>query len=233
MPSRYTSGVTPPAGPGQINVLQTHYAKVGDGFVGYLDETYHLEKDGRDRFYTMAAVVVAAQDLDPLRQDLDKLVPTGWWHTSEQLRTEQGYEDTLALLATLDSSYDACVIVDHVAVDDAVDANDGLSVRADVLGKLLVALHQGQGPMRGPVQLAVAEENRRARVNNFDRSTRQSIVTEGSLPDTVGLVHASPGSEHLLWLPDAVCSAYRRHKLGIGSGLFDEIRDLTDVKKLP
>lgn len=233
MPSRYNSVVTPPAGPGQISVLQTHYAKVGDGFVGFIDETYHLEKDGRDRFYTMAAVVVAAQDLDPLRQDLDKLVPTGWWHTSEQLRTDQGYEDTLALLATLNSSYDACVIVDHVAVDDAVDATEGLSVRADVLGKLLVELHQGEGSMHGPVQLAVAEENRRARVNNFDRSTRQSIVTEGSLPDTVGLVHASPGSEHLLWLPDAVCSAYRRDKLGIGSGLFDEIRDLTDVKKLP
>lgn len=224
--------MTPPAGPGQVRALQTHYDKIGDGFVGFIDETYHLEKDGRDRFYTIAAVVVAAQELKPLRQDLDDRVPGGWWHTSERLQTDQGHEDALDLLATLDSSLEACVIVDHVAVSDAVDADEGLTVRAKVLSKLLIALHQAEGPMHGPVQLAVAEENRRARVNNFDRATRKSLIDKGSLPQTVGLMHASPGSEHLLWLPDAVCSAYRQDKLGRDSDLFDEIRDLTYVRKL-
>lgn len=110
--------MTPPGGPGQIAVLQQHYSKTGDGYVGFIDETYHLENDGRSRFYTMAAVVVATRDLDPLRQALDTIVPDGWWHTSEQLRTEQGREDARALLATLESSYDACVVVDHVALGD-------------------------------------------------------------------------------------------------------------------
>ncbi|MDN5585192.1 hypothetical protein [Brevibacterium aurantiacum] len=224
--------MTPPAGPGQVRSLQTHYDKIGDGFVGFIDETYHLEKDGRGRFYTIAAVVVAAADLEPLRQDLDNIVPGGWWHTSNQLQNDQGYEDTLKLLATLEPSSDVCVIVDHVDVSDNVDADEGLTVRAEVLGNLLIALHQAESPMHGPVQLAVAEENRRARVNNFDRSIRQSLIKKGSLPETVGLMHASPGSEHLLWLPDVVCSAYRQDKLGRDSELFDEIRDLTDVRKL-
>lgn len=224
--------MTPPAGPGQVRALQSHYDKIGDGFVGFIDETYHLEKDGRDRFYTIAAVVVAAADLGPLRQDLDNIVPGGWWHTSDQLQKDQGYEDALELLATLDSSSDACVIVDHVAVSDAVEADEGLTVRAEVLSNLLIALHQAEGPMHGPVQLAVAEENRRARVNNFDRATRKSLIDRGLLPQTVGLMHASPGSEHLLWLPDVVCSAYRQDKLGRDSDLFDEIRDLTYVRKL-
>lgn len=124
--------MTPPAGPGQVRSLQTHYDKIGDGFVGFIDETYHLEKDGRGRFYTIAAVVVAAADLEPLRQDLDNIVPGGWWHTSNQLQNDQGYEDTLKLLATLEPSSDVCVIVDHVDVSDNVDADEGLTVRAEV-----------------------------------------------------------------------------------------------------
>lgn len=222
--------MTPPAGPGQISVLQTHYAKAGDGPVAYIDETYHLENDGRARFYTLAAVIVTAQDRDPLRGDLDEIVPTGWWHTSQQLRTDQGHEDARELLRTLDSAYDACVIVDHIDLDPA--DHDGLQARGAAMRRLLLSLHHADHQQHDPVQLAVAEEHRLSRVNNFDRAIRQSLLDEGEVPETLGLVHASPGSEHLLWLPDLVCSAYRQAKLRRTTDLFDEIRDLTHVTTL-
>jgi uncharacterized protein involved in propanediol utilization len=64
--------MTPPAGPGQRGVLKAHYERVGTGPVAYLDETYHVERDGRPRFYVMAAVVVLESDRDALRNELDE-----------------------------------------------------------------------------------------------------------------------------------------------------------------
>jgi hypothetical protein len=93
-------GMTPPAGPGQHTVLKTHYERIGSGPVAYLDETYHVETDGRRRFYVMAAVVVLEHDRDPLRNELDSIVPSGWWHTTDRLRTEEGREQTRDLLRT-------------------------------------------------------------------------------------------------------------------------------------
>ena len=42
----------------------------------------------------------------------------------------------------------------------------------------------------------------------------------------------SPGSEHLLWLPDLVCSAYRQKLLFQRNELFREIEELTHVFQL-
>lgn len=223
--------MTPPAGPGQRAVLRTHYAKAGDSPVAFLDETYHLDRDGRERFYVMAAVVVAARDRDPLRSALDDIVPSGWWHTSEQLRSEQGRADALRLLETLQAPEDACVIVDHAAV--AATDDDDAQARHAALSRLLLALDRGEGQDEGRVGLAVAEEHRIRRVNNADRATRSSLLTTGRLTGPLGLVHASPGSEHLLWLPDLVCSAYRQERVRRDPGLLTPVRSLTTVIRLP
>jgi hypothetical protein len=42
--------MTPPAGPGQHNVLKVHYERNAARPVAYLDETYHVEYDGHRRF---------------------------------------------------------------------------------------------------------------------------------------------------------------------------------------
>ncbi|AYY13126.1 hypothetical protein EF847_10880 [Actinobacteria bacterium YIM 96077] len=222
--------MTPPAGPGQATVLKSHYARVGTGPVAFLDETYHVERDGRRRFYVMAAVVVLHDDRDPLRNELDNLVPDGWWHTTDELRTNEGREHARSLLQTFRIPDEACVVVDKISV--AEDDKDGMQARGAVLGKLLDAVHSAESGLHPRVNLAVIEEQREARKNNFDRSVRKRLITEKTISESMALVAVSPGSEHLLWLPDLVCSAYRQKMLLQHTDLFKEIEELTHVVQL-
>ncbi|WP_415104093.1 hypothetical protein [Micropruina sp.] len=222
--------MSPPAGPGQVNVLKTHYTRVGTGPVAFLDETYHVEQDGRRRFYVMAAVVVLHEDRDPLRDELDSLVPDGWWHTTDELRTEEGREHARSLLRTFRIPDETCVIVDKVALD--AEDEDGTQARGAVLGRLLTAVHTAEFGSHPPVNLAVIEEQREARKNNFDRSVRKHLIADKAISESMALASVSPGSEHLLWLPDLVCSAYRQKLLFRRDELFGEIEELTHVIQL-
>lgn len=221
----------PPASAGQRSVLASHYTWLGDRPAAYLDETFHIAYDGAQRFYVMAAVVVVGEDRVPLRDTLDADVPGGYWHTSERLRSDGGRDDTLALLRRLAPEYNACVVVDQVAVAD--DDREGLDARGKVLGQLLTALHHPVNEVHESVSLAVIEEHRTGRVNSFDRSVWADLINAGHVTDQMRLTAVSPGSEHLLWLPDLVCSAYRQAKLGRGSDLYEEIEDVTTVMHLP
>lgn len=223
--------MTPPAGPGQAQVLKTHYERAGLGPVAYVDETYHVEADARRRFYVMAAVVVLEQDRDSLRNELDRLIPDGWWHTTDQLKSQEGRQRTRELLQTFQVPDETCVIVDKVRIDD--EDKDGLRARSMVLGRLLVAVHTAEHGSHPPVNLVVLEEQRVARINNFDRSVRTQLIGGGSVAASMGMAIISPGSEHLLWLPDLVCSAYRQQLLFQEKDLFEEIQDLTHVVQLP
>lgn len=211
--------------------MGTHYVKAGSSAVAYIDETYHVERDGKDRFYVVAAVIVSANDRDGLRDELDRLVPQGYWHTTNEIRTAEGREDTLDLLATLQAPDDACVIVEHTALDE--DDDDGTRARGVILERLLAILHDGIEGKYESVGLVVTEENIVGKVNNLDRSVRSALLRRAVIPKTLGLVHVSPGVEHLLWLPDAVCSAYRREKLVGDADLFDQVRGLAEVIQLP
>ncbi|HEY2043452.1 MAG TPA: hypothetical protein VGH11_12315 [Jatrophihabitans sp.] len=221
----------PPSGPGQRNVLKTHYARIGQNPVAYLDETYHVETDGHRRFYVMAAVVVLEKDRDALRSEIDDLVPDGWWHTTDQLRTDGGREQACDLLQTFRVPDETCVIVDKVAIDD--DDKDGMQARGAVLGRLLTAVHNAEHGTHPPVSLAVIEEQRVARMNNFDRRIRTQLITGGAITESATLLAVSPGSEHLLWLPDLVCSAYRQKMIFGRTEMFAEIEHLAHVVQLP
>ncbi|MFT4298366.1 MAG: hypothetical protein QM597_01825 [Aeromicrobium sp.] len=92
-----------------------------------------------------------------------------------------------------------------------------------------MALRTAVSGSHPPVNLVVIEEQREARKNNFDRLVRKRLIAEEAISESMALVSVSPGSEHLLWLPDLVCSAYRQ-KLLFGRGaLFEEIAELTHV----
>lgn len=223
--------MSPPAGPGQTSVLKTHYARVGSGPVAYLDETYHIESDGRRRFYVMAAVIVLHQDREPLRNELDSLVPDGWWHTTDALRSEDGRNAARSLLQTFRIPDETCVIVEKVEIDE--NDKDGLQARGEVLGRMLTATHHAEFDSHPSVDLAVIEEQREARKNNFDRSIRKQLITAAKIRGSMALASVSPGTEHLLWLPDLVCSAYRQKMLFGREELFGEIEELTHVVQLP
>lgn len=222
--------MTPPAGPGQRAVLQSHYDRAGAGPVAFVDETYHVEDDGRSRFYVMAAVVVLSSDRDALREELDELVPDGWWHTTDHLRTEDGREYTRELLSAFRVPDETCVIVEKTRVDP--DDREGQAARREVLSRLLTSVHTAEHETHPPVNLVVLEEQREARKNNYDRSIRADLINTGAIANTMMLALASPGSEHLLWLPDLVCSAYRQKMLFERDELFGEIERLTHVVQL-
>ena len=61
---------------------------------------------------------------------------------------------------------------------------------------------------------------------------RADLINTGAIANTMMLALASPGSEHLLWLPDLVCSAYRQKMLFERDELFGEIERLTYVVQL-
>jgi len=178
----------------------------------------------------MAAVVVLADDRDPLRDDLDKCVPGGWWHTTDQLRTTEGQDQTHTLLQTFQAPDETCVIVDKTTIDDA--DKDGEIARETALGRLLTEVHQATHGLHPKVNLAVIEERRENSKNNRDRRVRSTLVQQGTIGSSFQLASVSPGSEHLLWLPDLVCSAYRQKMLFHRTGYFSEIEDLTRVLEL-
>lgn len=221
----------PPAGSGQRNVLTTHYARISEGPVAFLDETYHVESDGRRRFYVIAAVVVLEKDRDALRDEIDGIVPEGWWHTTDHLRTDEGREQARELLQTFRVPDETCVVVDKISIDH--HDKDGIQARGVVLGRLLTAIYNAEHGTHPPVSLAVIEEQREARKNNFDRSIRKHLIAEAVISEAATLLAVSPGSEHLLWLPDLVCSAYRQKMVFERAELFAEIEHLTHVIQLP
>lgn len=215
---------------GQLNVLRTHYTRAGDQAVAFIDETYHVEADGRQRFYVMAAVIIVADDRDALRQEIDGLVPDGWWHTTEALRTDDGRDQARDLLRQFRIPDETCVIVETSSVDDG--DTDGTKARMVVLGRLLTAVY-GAETGAPPVNLAVIEQHREARLNSFDRTVRANLIAAGTIAETTALLAVSPGSEHLLWLPDLVCSAYRQKTVFNREDLFSQIEELTHVIHAP
>jgi hypothetical protein len=178
----------------------------------------------------MAAVVVRDADRDLLREELDDLVPDGWWHTTEELRTGEGRRQARSLLRALRTPDETCILVEKTAVDPG--DRDGTLARREVLARLLASVHHAEHGGHPRVDLTVIEEQREARRNNVDRATRKELVAQGVISETLSLVAVSPGTEHLLWLPDLVCSAYRQRLLFGRADLFDEISELTHVVRL-
>jgi hypothetical protein len=79
------------------------------------------------------------------------------------------------------------------------------------------------------VGLVVVEESRDRRVNNFDRAVRKRFSLSQPGLKVPSLMTASPSAEHLLWLPDLACSAYRRQLVAGQTEFFGLISASTEV----
>lgn len=229
LPVPSTVVTPPPFSPGQRQVLAAHYAANGAGPVAFVDETYSVDPSHAERFYVMTAVVVRATERDGLRDEVDRVVPSGWWHTTDALKQKR-FEEVEDLLACLDPRHEVSVLVHNARIEDAGHVDETAEVaREACLGALMLALYSGTQGAHEPVRLVVMEERRTGRQNNRDRRTRAGLVAQGLTGDDLRLSLVSPGSDHLLWLPDVVCSAYRQKILLQDSHFFEQVQEITHL----
>lgn len=197
-----TGPFRPPAHP----VLDTAYANT-TGAVAYLDETFHHGENGAARFYVFAAVVVERTEMSLLREELRDIAGGTFWHTTDELQTEEGRKRASAMLQFLGDGDEICVIAHHTRVDDA-DADLEDARRACLRG-LAATLSAGADPLRGPIDLMVLEDRNPKNRSNLDRKNIAAMRADGLIHRSMQAVLTSPKYEHLLWLPDVVSSAYR------------------------
>jgi hypothetical protein len=215
--------------PGNAN-LARHYAD-NRGAVAFLDESYNADPARGDTFYVVSAVVAEAAQIVPLRDGLDELVPDGWWHTTDQLLTEPGRRSTRELLKYLAEGRETCVVT-HRRRLEAGD-RDGENGRRAALRAVFAHLWERTAAQGGQVKLAVLEERRELSQRRADMATRAEAISSGLCGAAFRLVQVSPADEHLLWLPDLACSAYRRNVVQGDPSYFDEIRAVTTVLIVP
>lgn len=212
-----TGHFRPPAHP----VLDKAYANTA-GAVAYLDETFHHGENGAARFYVFTAVVVERTEMSVLREELRDIAGGTFWHTTDELRTEEGRKKASAMLQFLGDGQEVCVIAHHSRVDDS-DAELEDARRACLQG-VASTLSAGAAPLGGPIDLMVLEERNPRHRSNLDRKNIAAMRADGLIHRSMQAVLTSPRYEHLLWLPDVVSSAYRGTFTRNDDALFSLIR---------
>lgn len=207
----------PPAHP----VLDKAYANTA-GAVAYLDETFHHGENGAARFYVFTAVVVERTEMSVLRRELRDIADGTFWHTTDELRTEEGRKKASAMLQFLGEGDEICVIAHHTRIDDADE--DLENARRACLQALASTLSAGAEPLTGPIDLMVLEERNPKHRSNLDRKNIAAMRADGVIHRSMQAVLTSPRYEHLLWLPDVVSSAYRGTFTRADDTLFSLIR---------
>lgn len=206
----------PPSDP----VLERAYTNTS-GVVGYLDETFHHGEDGTARFYVFTAVLVERAEMQLLRDELRTIAGGTFWHTTDELQTEEGSKRATAMLTFLGEGNEICVIAHHTRVEQGDDDLEG--ARRACLRALASTLSAGADPLEGPISLIVLEERTPKNRSNLDRKNIAAMRADGLIHRSMQVVLTSPKYEHLLWLPDVVSSAYRRTFTRADDSLFSLI----------
>lgn len=212
----------PPAHP----VLDRAYANTA-GAVAYLDETFDDGQHGRSRFYVFTAVVVERAEMPLLRQELRDIAGGTFWHTTDELRTEEGRKKASSMLNFLGEGNEICVIAHHSRIDD--DDHDLEEARRACLRGLASSLSIGAARLRGSIDLMVLEERNPRNRSNLDRKNISAMRAEGLVHRSMQAVLTSPKYEHLLWLPDLVSSAYRGTLTRADNSLFSLIQQRVHI----
>ncbi|WP_134146926.1 hypothetical protein [Mycobacteroides salmoniphilum] len=196
-------------------MLARAYLRAPGGYVAFLDETFQLDDSSPDRaeFYMLSAVVVHCDDLGGLRSGLRKVVGGSFWHTSEELKTPEGRARAREVAEFLGDPEGNEVGI--VAIKTPVAEGAGDAARAACFQQVGKALCTGGGLLAGSgVHLMVLEQRRMQRNRSYDTSIVKDLRKGGVLCRRCHMIQVSPSAEHLLWLPDLVSSAVRRHHLG-------------------
>jgi hypothetical protein len=198
-----------------------------EGAIAFIDESYYAPSSGTGKtFYITAAVVVATNELENLRNDLGAVAQTGYWHTSEAARHSDGRADIIKLSKALTNRAKAiCWIYEPIEKSD----REGEGARARSLRYGINELVRKFLPAGG---LIVYESRQRGYQEKADQRLIGEMRSMGKL-DRYFMVHAeSPANEPLLWAPDLVAWSYRQEFLGRSSKYFDVVRSCTEVVTL-
>ena len=197
-----------------------------------MDESYQAPKDsseGQKTFYVFTAVLVEVSSMEELREGLKQIASRNrsdgrtYWHTTEALHEGQ-LDDIKDMLGFLSDGAEPCVVTHQVSVD-AADA-EAEQARQRCYHGLVTALSAACDSWDA-VRLFVLEERNEDHLMHTDATNHRALVQGGHVPRHVELAQTTPGCEPLLWLPDLVCSAYRRtltHS-DVTSSFFDILRE--------
>ncbi|BCP14837.1 hypothetical protein [Mycobacterium paraintracellulare] len=218
-------------------VLTGAYSRARGGYIAFLDETFQLDDsdvDRRTEFYMLSAVVVHRDDLASLRGDLRKVVGGDFWHTSDELKTPEGRARARRVAEFLGDPQGNEVGI--VAIKSPVAEGMGDAARAACFRQVGRTLCAGGTPLADEgVHLMILEQRRMQRNRSYDTSIVKGLRKEGTLCRHCHMIQASPTHENLLWLPDLVSSAVRRHHLDQEGGvdLFAPLAHILQVSNCP
>ncbi len=220
------SVLVPPHQRPSAAALQSAYRYNEQRPVAYLDETYRTDPQGG--YYVMTAAVVQADQRDRVRADIRSIAGDGYWHTTESLRTPDGLARTRSLLDYLGDP--AGTETYFIAHEQRIEDGDprGELARTRCLTSLLVHLN-GQETECDAVDLFVLEKRLTGEMTRLDARTKAAAQSSGLITKGARLFQTTPSDEHLLWLPDLVCSAYRHSLIGRTPDLYPRVSSICTV----
>lgn len=187
----------------------------------FLDETY---SDPPNPFYIVSAVLVEAPEVPGVRRANRALSPSGPFHASELQRAGQyGQIEAMLQHVANECSWN---IVSVVAARQPWSQE---AARQDCL-RLLLSELETYKIVRVTADTRIAPTARDPEVHNRkDQRTLKALRADGKVGVQMQLKHLSDSAEPMLWTPDAVSYAHRRHMLNQGSEYWEIVRDVTTV----
>lgn len=177
----------------------------GKSPIALIDETYGTSNDEQKQpFYLLTAVLVEREDLNTLRDSLDRFeTKAGFFHATEQFGQDPA-KLTGFLRHINNSPVDSVVTVQTMIKD-----GDKNQARDDCLVRLAYELNRGASPVQHLVLESLNQSSDPGR-NHQDQLVVNHAASRGLLGSEMSVSHASPYNEKLLWMPDVVSWAVRQ-----------------------
>jgi hypothetical protein len=189
----------------QLRVLLEARYERHIGTVAFVDESYRERSEmGKPPFYTVTATVIHSDDLDSFREDYIRVARGNWWHTTDIFN--KGDEDSIFAFIRQILTHETTSLI---AVQTQVVNNDIELARRECLIQLCSTLWSIN------CKLAVYERREDTKSRNADVSLFSQAMSSGYLSRNLKTFAGHPRVEPLLWGPDLVGWALRRH-LAIG-----------------
>ena len=171
------------------------------GEVAFVDESYRDGATlGEFPFYTVTAVLISSKDLEQLRNSYIKVAEGSWWHTTDVFQNRELRAIRVFLEILVQQGTRALI-----SVQVKVPNGDLELARRECLIQTAAHLEK-----RG-CELLVYERREDRRSRNADESLFSRAKAAGLISRNLKTFAAHPAAEYLLWGPDLVGWAVRRH----------------------